>query len=76
MCASSAGSAVLVQRGSCPFATKALYLQQAKAAAMLIVNTENSKYLQVCKVMLAAAVLSATRLMCRLHVHGVECDRS
>lgn len=38
---SNAGSAVLVQRGSCPFGVKVQYLQQAKAAAMLVANTED-----------------------------------
>lgn len=36
-----AGTAVLVQRGSCPFGVKAQHLQHARAAAMLVVNTED-----------------------------------
>jgi minor extracellular serine protease Vpr len=36
------GSAALIQRGGCPFATKAYHAQQAGAALALIVNTADS----------------------------------
>ena len=35
------GAAVLVQRGSCPFATKAENAERAKAAAVLVINSED-----------------------------------
>lgn len=34
------GAAVLVQRGSCPFATKAENVRRAKAAAVLVINSD------------------------------------
>ena len=38
-----AGAAVLVQRGSCPFATKAENAQRAKAAAVLVINSDDGR---------------------------------
>ncbi|KAL0029595.1 hypothetical protein WJX79_006932 [Trebouxia sp. C0005] len=35
------GAAVLVQRGSCPFATKAQNVQRANAAAVLVINSDD-----------------------------------
>ena len=35
------GAAVLVQRGSCPFATKAENAERAKAAAVLVINSDD-----------------------------------
>lgn len=40
----SAGSAVLIQRGSCPFAVKAANAENANAAAALIVNSDDGEF--------------------------------
>lgn len=61
---SNAGSAILVQRGSCPFGIKAQHLQQAKAAAMLVANTDDGMKLSPSSLFVLEASLNMTLLLC------------
>ena len=65
---------MLVQRGSCPFATKAENVQRAKAAAVLVINSDDGTHLlsphtpkSLCR-----AVAYETCFFHRLHVHGPQ----
>ena len=81
-----AGTAVLVQRGSCPFSIKAENVQQAHAAALLIATSDDGElktYITLKHVASSgrprAIAIDFLQIVCtwfcRLYVHGSEYDR-
>ena len=69
------GAAVLVQRGSCPFATKAENAERAKAAAVLVINSDDGRLVFNECSHTKITVQSCGYETCffhRLHVHGPQ----